>query len=324
MVAFFNPLISFLSIYTYCTSEMLPTLIQVIGGFFFFVTAYLTWKNSEISHKQLLATQEKQITERFSKAVEQLGEESITVRLGAIYSLERIAKDSKYDHWTIMEVLTAFIREKSNDNRKPESKIPQDIQAALTVIGRRNTENENDPENEQIVLNNIKFNEASFYKAVLNKAHLSDIECRRAIFYGAELQKAVITDSKLESACFEIANLTNATFINVDLTDAQFDKANLTNATFVNVNLTNVNLKEANLAGAKFHLTDFTGTILTETDIKDTIFYDDKAPPIFYKPPTAQQIITAKNWERAIYRPDFFKDVEKWHWFSLIESGKYY
>jgi hypothetical protein len=25
MVAFFNPLISFLSIYTYCTSEMLPS-----------------------------------------------------------------------------------------------------------------------------------------------------------------------------------------------------------------------------------------------------------------------------------------------------------
>jgi hypothetical protein len=28
MVAFFNPLISFLSIYTYCTSEMLPSVIH--------------------------------------------------------------------------------------------------------------------------------------------------------------------------------------------------------------------------------------------------------------------------------------------------------
>jgi hypothetical protein len=104
------------------------TWINAIGGLFFFVTAYFAWKNSDISHKQLLATQEKQITERFSKAVEQLGnEESITVRLGAIYSLERIAKDSKDDHWTIMEVLTAFIREKSNDNREPDAKISQDI-----------------------------------------------------------------------------------------------------------------------------------------------------------------------------------------------------
>jgi len=41
-----------------------------------------------------------------------------------------------------MEVLTAFIREKSNDNRESDSKIPQDIQAVLTVIGRRNTEND--------------------------------------------------------------------------------------------------------------------------------------------------------------------------------------
>jgi hypothetical protein len=30
--------------------------------------------------------------------------------------------------------LTAFIREKSDDNRELDSKIPQDIQAALTVI----------------------------------------------------------------------------------------------------------------------------------------------------------------------------------------------
>ena len=34
MVAFFNPLISFLSIYTYCTSEMLPiTKLTIIHNF---------------------------------------------------------------------------------------------------------------------------------------------------------------------------------------------------------------------------------------------------------------------------------------------------
>uniref|UniRef100_UPI001177ECCC pentapeptide repeat-containing protein n=1 Tax=Calothrix rhizosoleniae TaxID=888997 RepID=UPI001177ECCC len=54
--------------------------------------------------------EDKQITERFSKAIEQLGSEKIEVRLGAIYTLERIAKDSPKDHWTIMEILTAFVR----------------------------------------------------------------------------------------------------------------------------------------------------------------------------------------------------------------------
>jgi hypothetical protein len=33
------------------------------------------------------------------------------VRLGGIYALERIARDSESDHWAVMEVLTAFVRE---------------------------------------------------------------------------------------------------------------------------------------------------------------------------------------------------------------------
>ena len=101
------------------------------------MTAYVSWKNLE-------ATQEKQVTERFTQAINHLGSDKIEVRLGGIYSLERIAKDSPEDHWTIMEVLTSFIQEKSplDSNlghlKTPRSgKVPKDIQAALTVIGRR-------------------------------------------------------------------------------------------------------------------------------------------------------------------------------------------
>jgi hypothetical protein len=51
------------------------------------------------------------ITDRFTKAVEQLGSDKMAVRLGAIYALERISKDSPRDHWSIMETLTAYVRE---------------------------------------------------------------------------------------------------------------------------------------------------------------------------------------------------------------------
>jgi hypothetical protein len=44
----------------------------------------------------------------FSKAVEQLGSDKLEVRLGGIYSLERISKESPDDYWTVMENLTAF------------------------------------------------------------------------------------------------------------------------------------------------------------------------------------------------------------------------
>jgi hypothetical protein len=48
--------------------------------------------------------------------VEQLGSDKLEVRLGGIYSLERISKESPDDYWTVMENLTAFVRERSRRN----------------------------------------------------------------------------------------------------------------------------------------------------------------------------------------------------------------
>lgn len=53
-----------------------------------------------------------QITERFTRAIEQLGKpDSVDVRVGGIYALERIAFDSPDEHGPIMDVLTAYVRE---------------------------------------------------------------------------------------------------------------------------------------------------------------------------------------------------------------------
>jgi hypothetical protein len=39
-----------------------------------------------------------------------LGSGQMEVRLGGIYALERIARDSARDHWPIMEILTAYLQ----------------------------------------------------------------------------------------------------------------------------------------------------------------------------------------------------------------------
>ncbi len=95
------------------------TWAQILGGVFFLITAYFTWRRVTATESQVRVAQEQariaqegQITERFTRAIEQLGDrEHLEVRLGGIYALERIAKDSRDDHWTIMEVLTAYVRE---------------------------------------------------------------------------------------------------------------------------------------------------------------------------------------------------------------------
>ena len=55
------------------------------------------------------------MTDRYTKAIEQLGSNKLDVRIGGIYALERVARDSARDHPTVMEVLSAFIREHSHE-----------------------------------------------------------------------------------------------------------------------------------------------------------------------------------------------------------------
>src|SRR5664280_1008352 len=85
--------------------------------------------------------------DRYTKAVEQLGSDKIEVRLGGIYALERLMRDSSTDQPTIVEVLAAYIRQhappasldeaKTADSPTLPSSPDADVQAALTVLGRR-------------------------------------------------------------------------------------------------------------------------------------------------------------------------------------------
>jgi hypothetical protein len=56
------------------------------------------------------------VADRFIRAVERLGATTLTgskkmeTRIGAIYALARIAAESESDHWSVLEVLTAYIQ----------------------------------------------------------------------------------------------------------------------------------------------------------------------------------------------------------------------
>jgi pentapeptide repeat protein len=156
-------------------------------------------------------TQQGQITDRYTKAIEQLGSDKLDVRLGGIYALERIAKDSAYDGSTIAEVLTAFIRgrvpwpparphQPSEDT--PIKEIPflryraPDVQAALTTLGRQPSMTASQPIN------------------------LSDTDLRRADLSNADLQAARLLGTQLQGA-----NLRAARLQRVNLSHAQLQGA---------------------------------------------------------------------------------------------------
>ena len=81
--------------------------------------SYIAYLQSEALRQQAATAIEQariseqgQVTERFSKAVELLGNlDSVMVRTGAVYALGRIAQDSiERDHIAVMQVLCQFVR----------------------------------------------------------------------------------------------------------------------------------------------------------------------------------------------------------------------
>jgi hypothetical protein len=269
------------------------TLAQIIGGVFVLAGLYSSVKTFDLQRQSARLQEEGQITDRFSKAIDQLGAVSgsgtdrdgkpninLEVRLGGIYALERIASDSPRDYWTIMEVLMTYVRENAPASRSarpvrtaqrtdegamqaheaeeshpaPDGPHPRtDVQAILTVIGRRDAQL--DPANRHLDLSH----------ADLAGASLRDVN----------LQRALLINSNLDST-----NLMDA-----DMQGADLQNASLEGASLVDTNLQGAVLQGADLKGADLSGADISGAILSEDQLKDALGdTDTKLPSSIHRP----------------------------------------
>jgi hypothetical protein len=212
----------------------LSTISSIFTGLGVLINAYFISRNYESALKNIRLIEDKQITDRFSKAIEQLASEKIEVRLGGIYTLEGISIDSEKYHWTIMEVLTAFIRQNAPVKKDDESqdKLPIDIQECLTVIGRRKYPN---PEGKRLDLTYVDISKANLFKANLFKANLTGSDFSGANLFGVDLTEAILTET----------NLTKAVLCEAKLTGSLFLKANFTEANLLGVDFTEAVISEA-------------------------------------------------------------------------------
>jgi uncharacterized protein YjbI with pentapeptide repeats len=62
------------------------------------------------SRNQLKLSEQGLVTDRYTRAVEQLGHEKAPVRLGALYSLEHLAQDNPEYRQTVVDVVCAYLR----------------------------------------------------------------------------------------------------------------------------------------------------------------------------------------------------------------------
>jgi hypothetical protein len=301
-------------------NNFIKTSAQILGGAFFLFGLYFTWAN-------LVATQEKNVTDLYTKAIEQLGnEKSLEVRLGGIYALERIARDSKKDHWTIMEVLTAYVRERApatsaskgaptkeappvarkkvpakpgNQTSEEKPKPKADIQAVLTVLGRTA----------------IPFAP----KAEERRLDFGGTNLAGAELYEANLQGANLEKANLQGAVLTRANLTGANLGGANLQGAGLDRANLQGASLREANIRGANLWEGNLQGAILGNANLQGAILWEANLREAALVDAKLQGADLRGPktadgftlgakglTSWQVAGAAYWDETTKWPEGF------------------
>lgn len=209
------------------------SIIQLMGGVVLVAGLYFTARGFRL-------TRAGHITDRYAKSVEQLGHDNLDVRIGGIFALERIAHDSRTDRQTVVEILTAFVREHTSTGRTPKTvPITADVQAALSVLGRR-------PGVEE------EGHSLNFYHCGLTNADLSNSDLRRAMFDYSTLAGVVFYGSRLDDADLSFCKAQGASFNRVSARDAGFVNAVYRNGWFINADFTNADFYGCDLTGSDF------------------------------------------------------------------------
>jgi hypothetical protein len=232
------------------------------------------------AREELAIAREGQITDRFTHAVEQLGnKDSLDVRLGGIYALARIAHDSDTHRLAIFEILTAYVRghapwppppglegEPLYPADMPLEEIPilkvrlPDVQAALIVLGERPVRDDDPP----VDLHDTDLRRADLHGTHLEMAHLRKVHLEKAYLRGAYLEKANLREAHLEETDLREAHLEKANLYLARLAGADLSWAYLDGTECIRTDLSQTNLFHAHLAKAQLVRTTLAGATANE------------------------------------------------------------
>lgn len=286
-------------------------IIAAIGtAIFAFWRGIIAQQNAATAQKNLDLSEQRHFTERFIKAVELLGamhddKPALEQRLGAIYALERLSRESEDDHIQIMETLCAYIRQNapSDETRWPgailrdlERQNPEvsakdiivnaEFKAAnkvtkFTVTQLQNARNEmpNDPcldrwvktlapprEDIRTALDVI--GRRSEMRRNVEKTKNYQLDLSHTCLRKANLSKKFMEGALLYGAQMESANLRGAQMDGADLFDARLERADLRGVQLEGTALLGARLERANLMRARLERADFRGARLERANLR--------------------------------------------------------
>ena len=164
------------------------TVLQAIGGVLLVSGAIATWRQVVTASETLTLSQSIKATDVFAKAIENLASDSYISRVGAVYTLDRIARDQPDDRTRIKALLTAFT---CSAPENPLHAIGPDVQTALDVLatGGYGPLNLDDACLRGAALSHANLNGAKLRNSSLNRAVLVEADLRNASLVGANLRR---------------------------------------------------------------------------------------------------------------------------------------
>jgi uncharacterized protein YjbI with pentapeptide repeats len=238
-----------------------------------------------------------QFTERYAAAVSQLGAELMEMRIGGIYALESLMRESAMDAPAVVQVLAAFLRNRvaqpmvstgllplpEPGEAVPLARAPQDVEAAVVVLGRRRVAQGERPLDLRganlsgVEANDSNFSHAWLHGSDLSRAHFRSGQMRGTGFNRTDLRSAVLDRSDMSLSRIDKANLSGASMIEVRLQHARIRSTDLIAVMLYRANLDGADLQGSCLRGARLDgaclrdacldRTDLTGVNLTACDL---------------------------------------------------------
>ena len=262
------------------------TGLKVTAGLAAAFAAVLTWGRLELSRLEHRNQVSGQITERYTRAVDQMGNPDPAVRLGGLYALERIALDSIGDRSTVCRVISSYVRYRASAELPPPSASDAEgpsaegertngpTEAGRAYLVTRDASITNEPPKDMsappqahrvIAVFGPQFAapEVQGTLAVDVGTALS-ILARREPFWRAaiDLSGAKLSGAYLFGAYLARADLRGTYLARADLAAAYLSAANLTRANLSRAHLRWSNLSDINLSGADLSGADLRGANL--------------------------------------------------------------
>ncbi|MFG2402524.1 pentapeptide repeat-containing protein [Streptomyces lydicus] len=240
----------------------LPGLAAVVALLF-------TWREARVAEQG-------QITSRFNGAITNLGSQSLDVRFGGIYALERIMQDSPRDQSRIISVLSAYVRrhapvpasgfakEPKNLEETLKRRPSTDVAAVMNVLAHRPPGHDGGAQ--------LDWTRTDLRGLTLSTWGIKDIA---RIPKGGELPS---TRASFSYAIMEGADLRHAVLAGVDLRNAFASEADLSGATLLRTGLTDAQLGGADMTRAELLATDLTGADLSSATLHETVLGAPDAP----------------------------------------------